>query len=100
MASLRIRAVSLLRSSLRLSNEADSDEGTTEKQLGPTSSLNTEPQMSEKLPIEEHTSLPDKSLSLSSAEKTGNPPGDGAVIEDLESQRLVRTIPSQSSCSV
>lgn len=95
MAPWKTRAVSLLRSSLRLSNEAESDEQITEKHLGPSSSSNPEPLMSEKLPPEEHASLPEKRLSLSSAEKTANPPSDLAVTEDLHSQRLVRPIPSQ-----
>lgn len=95
MASLRTRAVSLLRSSLRLSNEVEPDESITEKHLGPSSSSNAEPLMSEKLHLEEHASLPDKPLSLSSAEKTANSPGDLAVIENSDSQRLVRPTPSQ-----
>lgn len=95
MASLKTKAKSLFRSSLRFSSEAERDEQMTEKHVGPTSSSNLEPVMSEKQPAEEHTSLPDGGLSLSSAEKTTNPPGDQAVIEDLQSQRLVRPIPSQ-----
>jgi hypothetical protein len=95
MASLRTRAVSLLRSSLRLSSEAEGNEQIAEKGPAATSSLNTEPLMNEKLPLDERGSPGDKPLSFSSAEKTANPLGDSAVIEDLESQRLVRVIPSQ-----
>lgn len=95
MASLKKKARSLLRSSLRFSSEAERDERITEKYHGPSSPSNQEPPISEKVPLEEHASLPDQRLSLSSAEKTANLPGDLAVIEDLQSQRLVRTIPSQ-----
>ena len=56
--------------------------------------------MSEKLPFEDPASPTDKPLSFSSAEKRANSPGDLAVLEDLKSQRLVRTLPSQSSCSI
>lgn len=51
--------------------------------------------MNEKVPPDERGSPGHKPLSFSSGEKTANPPGDLAVIEDLESQRLVRIIPSQ-----
>ncbi len=95
MASLRTRAVSLLRSSLRLSSEAEPGDRITEKQLAPASALNAEPLINEKATLDEPASVPDKPHSLSSAEKTANPPGDLAVIEGLESQRLVRIIPSQ-----
>lgn len=95
MASLRTKTLSLLRSSLHLSQDLESDEGNTEKYPGRALSSNTEPLMSEKLPHDENTSLPDKPLSLSSAEKTVNFPGDSVFIENLKSQRLVRTLPSQ-----
>lgn len=94
MASLRTRAISLLRSSLRFSHEAEWDEGSTEKEPALTSSSNVEPLMSEKLPLEEQASAAEQSLSLSSAEKTGKSPADVVVIGDLESQRLVRVIPT------
>lgn len=93
MSSLKKRARSLLRSSLRFSSEADRDEQINEKHLGPLFPSNPEPLRNEKLPPDEFA--PDQRLSLSSAEKIANPPGDLAVVEDLQSQRLVRTTPSQ-----
>ena len=92
MTSLKRRARSLLRSSLRFSSEAEQDERITEKILGPSSPSNAEP-LSEKLPPDEHAI--DQRPSLSPAEKVANPPDDLTVIEDVQSQRLVRSIPSQ-----
>lgn len=96
MASLKKRAFGLLRSSLQRSSDAESDEQSPEKYLGLSFSSNPEPSISEKLPPDEHASLPEKQLSLSSGEKIVSPTtGDLAVIEDIQSQRLVHTIPSQ-----
>lgn len=90
MASLKRRARSLLRSSLRFSSEAERDD---EKKFGPSSPSNLEPGISEKLSPEEYAI--DQRPSVSSAEKVASPPDDLAVLEDIQSQRLVRTIPSQ-----
>lgn len=81
----RTRAASLLRPSLRVPSQLRDEEAKSEP--SPTAEPMNEKDLLEDL---------DKSLTQSSAEKTSDLRGDLAVADDIDPNRIVRTIPSGS----
>lgn len=96
-SSFRSRAASLLRPSTPSKTQSLGQGANQEKGSGIASNTPTESPLNEKPKTEEGQNGLEKSQTLSSNGKTFFSSGDNAVINDEAAQRIVRTIPSESS---
>lgn len=95
--SFRSRAASLLRASTPSTIHSNGQGANQEKASVVASNTSTEHPLNEKTIVEEGTDDPEKLRTSSSNGTTYHSSGGNAVANDRAAQRIVRTIPSQSS---